>query len=85
MLHESLERANKTREDLKNVGSELRYTRETVAEELSGWQAGHARRVRRDLVEYAKRNVIIERDRLQAFKRVMRDIQKYKDGEKTDD
>jgi len=69
--HEKVERG---REELRNVGCELRYTQQTVAGELAGWQELHARMGRRALRELARRMVVRQKDVLAGMKRAVRGI-----------
>lgn len=71
---EAQERAARAREELRSVGCELRYTQQTVAGELAGWQELHARMGRRALRELARRMVVRERDVLAGMRRAVRGV-----------
>ncbi|PSK40346.1 hypothetical protein B9Z65_9 [Elsinoe australis] len=75
IAEEAQEKAEKTRRELDTLGSELRYTQQTVAAEMAGWQEQHVREGRRVLKELAKGMVIRERDRLDGMKRALRELQ----------
>ncbi|KAI9728727.1 MAG: hypothetical protein M1828_002833 [Chrysothrix sp. TS-e1954] len=78
LLHESLEKANKSRGELRTLGCELRYTQQTVANELAGWQAGHSGRVKDQLKTLAQKMVITEKARLDCMIRNLRQIERDK-------
>lgn len=71
---EAQERAEKSREELRSVGCELRYTQQTVAGELAGWQEGRVRAGRRAIKGLAERMVVRERDRLEGMRRAVRGL-----------
>ncbi|KAF4549603.1 Hypothetical protein D9617_21g098240 [Elsinoe fawcettii] len=70
------DQAEKTRRELETLGSELRYTQQTVAAEMAGWQEQHVREGRRVLRELARNMVVRERDRLDGMKRALRELKK---------
>lgn len=69
-------RAAKVQAELDTLGSELRYTQQTVAAELAGWQEEHVRFGRKMLKELAKGMVVKERARLDGMKRALRELRK---------
>jgi len=71
---EALEKAEKSREELRTTGCELRYTQQTVAGELAGWQELHAKMGRRAIRALAERMVVREKDRLDSMKRAIRGV-----------
>jgi len=71
---EAQEKAESAREELRAVGCELRYTQQTVAGELAGWQELHARMGRRAVRELARRMVVRQKDVLAGMKRAARGI-----------
>lgn len=71
---EALEKAEKSREELRTVGCELTYTQQTVAGELAGWQELHAKLGRRAIKALAERMVVREKDRLEGMKRAVRAV-----------
>ena len=71
---DALEKAQKSREELRTVGCELRYTQQTVASELAEWQELHAKLGRRALRQLAQRMVVRQRDQLDNMKRAMRGL-----------
>lgn len=71
---EAQEKAQKSREELRSVGCELRYTQQTVAGELAEWQELHARLGRRAIRALAQRMVVRQRDHLDNMKRAMRGV-----------
>ena len=62
------------RKKLEETGKELRYTQQTVAGELAGWQDGHARMGRRAVRAFAEKMVVRERDRLERMRRAVRGV-----------
>jgi len=81
---EAAERVDKSKEELRGLGSELRYTQQTVASELAGWQDLHEKMGRRAIRMLARRMVVREKDRLEGMKRAVRGLPglagKYKSG-----
>ncbi|GAM89483.1 hypothetical protein ANO11243_075220 [Dothideomycetidae sp. 11243] len=73
---EAHDKAEKTRRELESLGSELRYTQQTVAAELAGWQESHVKDGRRMLREFAKATLVKERDRLDGMRRALRELRK---------
>ena len=71
---EAQERAQKGREELRTVSCELRYTQQTVAGELAGWQELHANLGKRAIRALAERMVVREKDRLECMKRALRGV-----------
>jgi hypothetical protein len=69
-------KAAKARRELESLGCELRYTQQTVAGELAGWQEEHARSGREQLRKLAKETIVREKDRLEGMKRALREIRK---------
>lgn len=58
------------------LGSELRYTQQTVAAELAGWHGSRVVLARKALRDVATRTLIKERDRLDEMKRALRQLRK---------
>ena len=71
---EAQEKAQRSREELRSVSCELRYTQQTVASELAEWQELHAKLGRRAIREFAQRMVVRQRDQLDNMKRAMRGV-----------
>lgn len=71
---EAQERVNKTKEELRGMSCELRYTQQTVAGELAGWQDLHAKLGRRAIRGLAERMVVREKSRLEGMERAMREL-----------
>ncbi len=69
---EALEKAEKSKEELRTVGCELRYTQQTVASELAGWQELHAKLGRRAIRRFAEQMVTREKDHLEGMRRAVR-------------
>lgn len=65
------QRARKSREEAEYTSRELRYTQQTVAVELAGWQDMHERIGRRALREFARGMVVQERTRLEGMMRAL--------------
>ncbi|KAL1306705.1 hypothetical protein AAFC00_005374 [Neodothiora populina] len=73
---EAEEKARKVQNELDALGSELRYTQQTVAAELAGWQEEHVRHGRAMLRSLAKGMVVKEKARLEGMKRALRELRK---------
>ncbi|KAI1346825.1 hypothetical protein F5Y01DRAFT_296999 [Xylaria sp. FL0043] len=71
---EKEERARRSQLELDELSKELRYTQQTVASELAGWQDMHGRMGRQAIKEFAKSMLILERERLQGIKRALRKL-----------
>jgi hypothetical protein len=76
VAHEAWGKAAKARGELDSLGCELRYTQQTVASELAGWQEQHVRAVREGLRRLAKGMVVRESARLEGMKRALREVRK---------
>ncbi|KAG6120274.1 hypothetical protein E4U13_006770 [Claviceps humidiphila] len=68
-------RAKKFRQEAEYLAKELRYTQQTVAAELAGWQDIHDKMGRRAIRDFAKGMVVLERMRLEGMMRALRKIQ----------
>lgn len=73
---EAQERAEKSKEELRTVSCELRYTQQVVAGELAGWQDLHAKMGKRAIRTLAERMIIREKDRLEGMRRALRNCVK---------
>lgn len=71
---EAQERAEKSKEELRTISCELRYTQQVVAGELAGWQDLHAKMGKRAIRSLAERMIIREKDRLEGMRRAMRNF-----------
>lgn len=60
------------------MGSELRYTQQTVAGELAGWQDLHGRLGRRAVRGLVEGMVVRERVRLEGMRRAVRGVVGFK-------
>ncbi|GAP93473.2 putative vps9 domain protein [Rosellinia necatrix] len=74
---EKEEKARRTQVELEELSKELRYTQQTVASELAGWQDMHERMGRQAIKDFARSMLILERERLLGIQRAMR---KLRDG-----
>ncbi|KAJ8106319.1 hypothetical protein ONZ43_g7106 [Nemania bipapillata] len=72
---EKEERARQNLVELEDLSKELRYTQQTVASELAGWQDLHGRIGRQAIKEFARSMLILERERLQGMRRALRKLQ----------
>ncbi|KAI0478142.1 hypothetical protein F4859DRAFT_48369 [Xylaria cf. heliscus] len=72
---EKEERARRGQVELDELSKELRYTQQTVASELAGWQDMHERMGRQAIKEFARSMLILERERLQGIRRALRKLQ----------
>ncbi|RDA87437.1 hypothetical protein CP532_2818 [Ophiocordyceps camponoti-leonardi (nom. inval.)] len=70
------QRVRRLREEASDASRELRYTQQTVAAELAGWQEMHERMGRRAVREYARAVVVQERMRLSGMMRAMRRVRR---------
>ena len=77
---EKEERARKSREEAVNLARELRYTQQTVAGELAGWQDLHERMGRRAIREFARGMVTQERTKLEGMMRALRKVRERNEG-----
>lgn len=83
LLDETRQRLNEEREEkarraqmeVDTLSKELRYTQQTVASELAGWEDMHERMGRRAIKEFARGMLILERERLQGLRRAQRKLQ----------
>lgn len=69
------ERVDRSKEELRGMSSELRYTQQTVAGELAGWHDLHAKLGRRAIRGLAERMVVREKSRLEGMQRALRELQ----------
>ncbi|KAH6970807.1 hypothetical protein BKA56DRAFT_495675 [Ilyonectria sp. MPI-CAGE-AT-0026] len=74
LYDEKEERARKSREEAANLARELRYTQQTVAGELAGWQDLHEKMGRRAIREFARGMVVQERMKLEGMLRSLRKV-----------
>ncbi|RDA89488.1 hypothetical protein CP533_3306 [Ophiocordyceps camponoti-saundersi (nom. inval.)] len=70
------QRVRRLREEASDASRELRYTQQTVAAELAGWQEMHETMGRRAVREYARSMVVQERTRLCGMMRAMRRVRR---------
>ncbi|KAI4173636.1 MAG: hypothetical protein LQ343_002811 [Gyalolechia ehrenbergii] len=74
-IHKDAEiKAQRSREEIRGLGAELRYTQQTVAGELAGWQELHVRLGRRAVRGLVERVVVAERERLEGMRRAVRGL-----------
>ncbi|KAI9829128.1 MAG: hypothetical protein M1832_000151 [Thelocarpon impressellum] len=71
---EAADKVEASRQELLVLGSELRYTQQTVAGELAAWQDLHAKMARRALRGLAQRMVTVEKARLESMRRAVRGV-----------
>ncbi|UKZ57380.1 hypothetical protein TrVGV298_011234 [Trichoderma virens] len=69
---EKEKKARQSREQASFLSRELRYTQQTVASELAGWQELHDQMGLRAIREYARGMVVQERVRLEGMMRALR-------------
>lgn len=82
LLDDTRQRINEEREErvrqgqaeVDNLSRELRYTQQTVAAELAGWQDMHERMGRRAIRDLAKSMVVVEKMRLEGMRRALRKL-----------
>lgn len=73
---EAEQKAAKAARELESLGCELRYTQQTVAGEVAGWQEEHVRQGRAMLRRLAREMIVREGTRLEGMKRALRGIKK---------
>ncbi|POS76825.1 hypothetical protein DHEL01_v204773 [Diaporthe helianthi] len=86
LLDDTRQRLNEEREErmragqaeVNNLSRELRYTQQTVAMELAGWQDMHEKMGRRAIRELARGMVVLEKMRLEGMKRALRKLNENK-------
>lgn len=71
---EKEDKVRRTREEVGELGRELRYTQQVVAAELAGWQDLHEKMGRKAIKDLAKGMLIKERTTLEGMKRAMRKL-----------
>ncbi|KID86392.1 VPS9 domain protein [Metarhizium guizhouense ARSEF 977] len=76
-------RAKKYREEAEYLSRELRYTQQTVAGELAGWQDMHEKMGRRAIREFARAMVVQERTRLDGMVRALRKVRTQRSNVKS--
>ena len=74
MHTDAQERLRRSQEELRAIGSELRYTQQTVAGELAGWHDLHERMGRRAIRALVEGMVVREKDRLEGMRRACRGV-----------
>jgi hypothetical protein len=74
MQDEKEERIRKLREEAVYLSKELRYTQQTVASELAGWQSMHELAGRRAIRELARGMLVQERMTLDGMMRALRKL-----------
>ncbi|KAG9248749.1 hypothetical protein BJ878DRAFT_309911 [Calycina marina] len=67
-------KVRKTKEDVDELGRELRYTQQVVASELAGWQDMHEKMGRKAIRELAKGMLIRENNTLAGMQRAIRKL-----------
>ncbi|KAK5168252.1 uncharacterized protein LTR77_006821 [Saxophila tyrrhenica] len=76
VAHDAWAKTAKARVELESLGCELRYTQQTVAGELAGWQEEHVRSGKEMLRKFAGDTVVRERARLEGMQRALREVRK---------
>ena len=74
MQKEAAEKAAKSKSELEGLAKELRYTQQTIASELAGWQETRPQLMRNALKKFVRKTVVTERARLDSLKRALRVI-----------
>ncbi|KAF2833068.1 hypothetical protein CC86DRAFT_310711 [Ophiobolus disseminans] len=68
------EKMDKSKLELADLGRELRYTQQVVAQELASWQENRVEMGRRALKDLAKKMVVVEKARLESMRRAVREL-----------
>lgn len=76
MNEEREQRGRQAQTQADDLSRELRYSQQTVASELAGWQEMHERQGRRAVRELARGVLVLERMRLEGMKRALRKARK---------
>lgn len=71
---EKEERARRSDEEAEYYARELRYTQQTVAAELAGWQSMHDGMGKRLIREYTRGMIVLERNKLDGMMRALRKV-----------
>jgi hypothetical protein len=74
LYDEKEERARKSRDEAANLAKELRFTQQTVAGELAGWQDLHEKMGRQAIREFVRGMVVQERMKLDGMLRAIRRV-----------
>ncbi|KAG9253490.1 uncharacterized protein F5Z01DRAFT_657325 [Emericellopsis atlantica] len=74
MQDEKEERAKASRQEASYLSRELRYTQQTVASELAGWQSMHDQMGKRLIRDYVRGMVVQERNQLDGLMRALRKV-----------
>ena len=74
------EKMDKSKAELADLGRELRYTQQVVAQELASWQENRVQMGRKAVREFAARMVVVERARLEGMRRAVRGLGGGGDG-----
>jgi hypothetical protein len=75
LVEEQEKKARESQREVDDLGRELRYTQQTVAGELAGWQEMHEKMGRRVIRELAHGVLAQERARLAGMMRALRKVQ----------
>ena len=78
---EAWDKAAKARSELESLGCELRYTQQTVAQELAGWQDEHVKAGVAMIRKFARDTIVKERARLEGMRRALREIRKHQNAD----
>ncbi|KAJ4990002.1 vps9 domain protein [Stagonosporopsis vannaccii] len=68
------EKMDRSKDELADLGRELRYTQQVVASELASWQESRVEMGRRALRDLGRRMVVVERARLESMRRAVREL-----------
>ncbi|EDU40169.1 conserved hypothetical protein [Pyrenophora tritici-repentis Pt-1C-BFP] len=68
------EKMDKSKLELEDLGRELRYTQQVVAQELASWQENRVETGRSALKELARKMCVVEKARLESMKRAVREL-----------
>lgn len=71
---ERIEKARRSEAEAERLGKELKYTQQTVAQELAGWREVHEKVARRAIREMARGVVIAEKNRMDGLLRALRKV-----------
>ncbi|RMZ68904.1 vps9 domain-containing [Pyrenophora seminiperda CCB06] len=71
---EAQEKMDKSKIELEDLGRELRYTQQVVAQELASWQENRVETGKSALKELAKKMCVAEKARLESMKRAVREL-----------
>lgn len=81
---EAAAKAQERHRERTNLACELRYTQSVAAQELAAFHEMHERQARQAIRDMAKRQIVIEKDRLEKMRRALRVLKNPNGGDDAD-